>query len=166
VREYPTGSGELPLGITTGPDGNVWFTEELGNNIVRLVPGDPPTMTEYPLLTQAALPFDITRGLDGNLWFTELYGRHIGKITPEGHITEYYVPAALGIGGIAAGADGRLWFTENDGAKVGSISANGVLGRRFDSGVYPFGITRGPSLDVWFCTFLGNTIGRVHPPAA
>src|SRR5207244_5902100 len=114
IREYATGEGTLPTFITTGPDGNVWFTEELGNKIVRLTPGNPPTMAEFPLLTDGALPWDINPGADGNLWFTELAGRHIGKITPQGVITEYAVPGEFGIAGIAAGPDGRMWFTEND----------------------------------------------------
>ena len=86
----------MPTFIATGPDGNVWFTEEIGNNIVRLDPANPGDQTEFPLLTEVALPWDISIGPDGNLWFTELAGRHIGKITPDGTITEYPVPASSG----------------------------------------------------------------------
>ena len=56
VDEYPSGQGQLPTFITTGPDGNVWFTEELGNNIVRLDPANPANQTEFPLITEGALP--------------------------------------------------------------------------------------------------------------
>ena len=38
VTEYSTGitNGSQPDGITTGPDGNLWFTEFTGNRIARL----------------------------------------------------------------------------------------------------------------------------------
>ena len=72
--EVPTGQGQLPTHITTGPDGNVWFTEELGNNIVRFDPDSPYDQTEFPIPTEQALPWDITVGPDGNLWFTEVRG--------------------------------------------------------------------------------------------
>jgi len=120
--------------VTTGPDGNVWFTEEIGNNIVRLDPDDPFNQTEFPLETEQSLPWNIAPGPDGNLWFTELAGRNIGKITPQGTITEYPVPGEYGIAGIAAAPTGnRLWFTENDSSNVGVIDVNGQGGATFDT---------------------------------
>src|SRR5262249_42777426 len=39
VREFPLPAhGRGPLGITVGPDGNLWFTEDIGNKIGRLTP--------------------------------------------------------------------------------------------------------------------------------
>jgi virginiamycin B lyase len=37
IREFavPT-AGSLPIGITAGPDGNLWFTEFAGNQIGQL----------------------------------------------------------------------------------------------------------------------------------
>ena len=36
VTEYPLPAAGLPEGITTGPDGALWFTESNGNRIGRL----------------------------------------------------------------------------------------------------------------------------------
>ncbi|MHB8146280.1 MAG: Vgb family protein [Vulcanimicrobiaceae bacterium] len=83
TTEYaiPTSSAR-PLGITAGPDGNLWFTEYngLGHKIGRITTGG--TITEYSLPTSDAYPVGITTGPDGNLWFTEQEGNNIGKITP------------------------------------------------------------------------------------
>jgi streptogramin lyase len=39
IREYPLPQGRsLPWGITGGPDGNIWFTEAVGNKIGRISP--------------------------------------------------------------------------------------------------------------------------------
>src|SRR5581483_6465889 len=162
VTEYPVDQGTFPTMITTGPDGNVWFTEEIGNAIVRLVPGNPPTMKAFPDPTDGALPWDINPGPDGKLWFTELAGRHVSKISVSGRITQYLIPGDQGIDGIAAGPDGRMWFTENDTAHVGSITVSGNVRPIYDTGSYPFGITAGPGGNMWYCVGFGDAIGRVR----
>jgi len=62
-------AGVGPTSITTGPDGNLWFTEYEGDNIGRITPNG--TITEFPIPTAGSQPFGITTGPDGNLWFTE-----------------------------------------------------------------------------------------------
>src|SRR5687767_3030047 len=76
--------------ITQGPDGNLWFTERLGNKIGRITPDG--TITEFPVPTAFSEPWEIAAGPDGNLWFTEQFGHKIGRITPEGEITEFPLP--------------------------------------------------------------------------
>jgi streptogramin lyase len=67
-----------PIEITTGPDGNLWFTEYRANQIGKLELVGP---NEYALPTNNTLPRDITAGPDGNLWFTELNGLTAAAIT-------------------------------------------------------------------------------------
>jgi streptogramin lyase len=137
VYEFPVGMGNLPTFITTGPGGNVWFTEELGNKIVRLTPGltgITPKMVEYPLLTDGALPWDINPGPDGNIWFTELAGRNIGKIAPNGTITEYPVPGEYGMAGIFAGPERRPHVVHGERQRPGRIDQ---AGRHGGSGALP-----------------------------
>jgi hypothetical protein len=109
------------VGITAGPDGNLWVTEFSGQRIGKITPAG--TITEYPIPTVASYPWGITAGPDGNLWFTESNGNNIGKITPGGTITEYPIPT----GGsypvyITAGPDGNLWFIEYNGNNIGKVS--------------------------------------------
>ena len=76
MTEYsiPT-ANSVPEGITWGPDGNLWFTEEAGK-IARITTAG--TITEYS--TPAGVsPGDIALGADGNLWFTELNENKIGR---------------------------------------------------------------------------------------
>jgi streptogramin lyase len=49
VPEYPLPSpNSYPLGIVSGADGNLWFTEGLGNNIGRITPSG--IITEFALI--------------------------------------------------------------------------------------------------------------------
>ena len=180
-RISPSGSiTEFPLptansysdGITTGPDGNLWFTEVLvnqqhtiiGSKIGRISPSG--SITEFPLPTANSYPDGITSGPDGNLWFTKWVGGKIGRISPSGTITEFPVPTASSQPvGIAAGPDGNLWFTEWVGGKIGRISPSGSI-TEFPlptANSYPDGITTGPDGNLWFTEYSGNKIGRISP---
>jgi virginiamycin B lyase len=75
---------------TAGPDGNLWFTEYLGNKIGRITPAG--TVTEFAISTSGSFPYGMTAGPDGNLWFTESGGNQIGHITPAGVVTEFPIP--------------------------------------------------------------------------
>ena len=106
-------AGSTPNGITAGPDGNLWFTEVIGNKIGRITTAG--VITEFVVPTANSRPIDITAGPDGNLWFTEENANNIGRISPNGKhkLAEFAVPTAGGVlFGITAGPDGNLWFTE------------------------------------------------------
>jgi virginiamycin B lyase len=81
INEFrvPTPSS-LPVDITAGPDGALWFAEEFGNKIGRMTTSG--TISEYRVPTPHALPFGITAGPDGALWFTEEPGNKVGRILP------------------------------------------------------------------------------------
>ncbi|HXB67737.1 MAG TPA: hypothetical protein VNY05_05810 [Candidatus Acidoferrales bacterium] len=100
--------------ITSGPDGNLWFTENSNNKIGRMTTGG--VVTEFALATPNSFPRGIATGSDGNIWFTEMgvpfanSGR-IGRITPAGVITEFTVLTLFSTPtGITPGPDGNLWF--------------------------------------------------------
>jgi virginiamycin B lyase len=80
ITEFPLSStnGWPPGGITSGPDGALWFTEVVPNAIGRL--STTGSLTAYPVPSAAALPTDVTTGPDGNLWFSEGGWNKIGKI--------------------------------------------------------------------------------------
>src|SRR5207253_7450974 len=87
----------FPSGITKGPDGALWFTEQGGNKIGRITSGS--LFTEFAVLTPNSFPHEITAGPDGALWFTEA-GGNIGRLTPAGALTEFSLPADSGPFGI------------------------------------------------------------------
>jgi hypothetical protein len=106
-------AGSDPYGITAGPDGALWFTEQQSNNIGRITTSG--VITEFAILTANSESYFITAGPDGALWFTEQQGNNIGRITTAGVITEFPIPTASSLPfGITTGPDGALWFTEYD----------------------------------------------------
>jgi streptogramin lyase len=175
IHEFavPTANSQ-PLSIVTGPDGNLWFTEFLGNKIARMT--TEGAVTEFAIPTAASRPDEIDVGPDGNLWFAEVMGNKIGRIEPAtGEIAEFAVPTANARPTVIAPApDGNLWFTERrrpgaagagDLGKIGRITPSGeitefVVG---GPGSRPLGITAGSDGNVWFSLSVANKVGRIDP---
>ncbi|MGH6796672.1 MAG: virginiamycin B lyase family protein, partial [Methylocella sp.] len=104
IIEFPIPTaGSEPVGITAGPDGNLWFTESHGNNIGRIT--TKGVVTEFPVPTAFSGPGGIAAGPDGNLWFTEESDNQIGTISRTSHaIAEFPTPStAAGPLGITVG---------------------------------------------------------------
>jgi len=146
------------VGITAGPDGNLWFTEFNTSKIGRMTPGG--VIAEFPI-PSGGHPFGITRGSDGNLWFTE--GNHIGRITTSGVVTEFFLPAGGSSSAwIITGPDGNLWFPEEIGGQIGRITTSGTV-TEFPilSGGTHTGIAAGSDGNLWFTDNQSNKIGRI-----
>jgi streptogramin lyase len=180
----PSPEGIIASEITTGPDGNLWFTDAgetgpgavgVGNGrIGRITPSG--TITEFSLPSTSNSPVAITAGPDGNLWFTASGVGTIGRITPSGRVTQFPLPTGSGTPeAITAGPDGNLWFTGTEFA-VGSngVSLSGRIGRITPSGTItefslpstsnsPVAITAGPDGNLWFTESGVGMIGRITP---
>ena len=78
VFPLPGGHGRTGS-ITSGPDGNLWFTYFDKGQIARMTPKG--ALTIYQLPNQYAGPYALIAGPDGAVWFTESYDRKIGRIT-------------------------------------------------------------------------------------
>jgi virginiamycin B lyase len=188
IAEFPIPTtGDLGVqqsqlrGITTGPDGNLWFIDS-NRSLIGMINPTTHAIAEFPTPTANNYPTDITTGPDGNLWFTES-GDMIGMINPMTHaIAEFPVPTASAIGGITSGPDGNLWFTQYDEAivpdfvsdfvnavsssRIGMINPTTHAVAEFplptaDAG--PGGITAGPDGNLWFTEFNGSQIGMINP---
>ena len=58
--------------IAAGPDGSLWFTEQVANKIGRITTAG--AITEFPIPTPfSGLYGGLAAGPDGNLWFTEVF---------------------------------------------------------------------------------------------
>ncbi|HSW87854.1 MAG TPA: C39 family peptidase [Candidatus Saccharimonadales bacterium] len=153
------------LGITLGPDGNVWFTEG-SNKIGRITPsGD---IIEFPLPNSNSFPYGITAGPDGNVWFTESFRSAVGKITPDGTVAECPYFGAGSLSGIISGPDGNLWFADTGSNKIGRITTSCVATEfaiPFDSSLYSststYNLAAGLDGNVWFAETATNKIGRI-----
>ncbi len=78
MREFPLPGRGRPYGLTSAPDGNVWFGDR-GNNAIGVVtPGG--RVVEYPLPTPNAQPTAIVPLALGDFAFTEFVAGKVGRI--------------------------------------------------------------------------------------
>jgi virginiamycin B lyase len=172
VTEFSSGlhSGNRPVGLAVGADGNLWATVQGAvPAIARVTPAG--VIQEFSSGLQAdnaSVPVDLARGADGNVWFTDQGPvPSIGRITSDGTITEF--SAGLQDGGrscpgaIASGPDGNVWFAD-EGSDCGSGAGLNEIGKVTPSGTIteyaqglqernlskPTALTSGPDGKVWF----------------
>src|SRR5207302_895999 len=161
LTTFPLSTNLQPVSITTGPDGNVWFSEfpPPGVNspgaIGRITPAG--AVTQYPV-RQGSDPFGLTTGSDGNLWFANLGS--IARMTPTGVETDFTVPAPGGARAVTGqpvttGPDGNVWFTFNASSSdwIGRVTPTGVISLfpiPYDSSSILTSITTGPDGNIWY----------------
>jgi virginiamycin B lyase len=166
IKEFPTPLVSSPAFITTGPDGNLWFTD-YGGGIYRITTAG--TMKKFTTPTPGSGTNGIAAGPDGSLWFTEEGADAIGRITTAGVITEFPIPTTgAGPREITAGPDGNLWFTEYSAYQIGRITPSGEITEYpiplgMEAGPIPQGITAGPDGNLWFTEPGRGKIGRITP---
>ncbi len=167
------GCSLTPNGITSGPDGNLWFTEGNRNQIGKLTPLGSFTFYDFPT-TLRVQPTGITVGPDGALWFAEFDGNKIGRIDTSGNITEF--DSAIGPVGpdrITTGPDGNLWFTEPLSNRIGriTITPECVIARDCvitefplpTAAAQPRDIVAGPDGNLWFTEYNAGQLARITP---
>src|SRR5260370_1531680 len=75
ISKFNTPSGSFPVGILTGPDGALWFTESDVRRIGRITTAG--VISEFFSVPTAGStgtgPLGVTTGPDGALWFTESF---------------------------------------------------------------------------------------------
>jgi virginiamycin B lyase len=71
----------MPLELTAGPDGFMYFTTYLVNplNYIGRV-SRHGALTKFDIPTGGAASFGITTGPDGNIWFTENFNSLVGRL--------------------------------------------------------------------------------------
>ena len=73
------GSQTGVAGLTDGPDGNLWFTENDSSDVGAIDPATGATV-HYVTLPSGRRPIGITVGPDDNIWFCEADSNSIGRI--------------------------------------------------------------------------------------
>ena len=185
VRHYalPT-VGSVPIYIRSGPDGNMWVTELVGNKIARVTPAG--CVTEFAIPTFNSRPIAIVPGPDGNMWFTEEAGNKVGRVDPQGNITEFPVPKTqpnVILAGLAFDGDNNLWVQQyvdsNNPSPAGPdhivkidkaiLKAAPTALSRSHFTFYPVPtrdtvmhrIIRGPDGNIWFTEMHADKLGRL-----
>lgn len=176
--------GSVPIYIRSGPDGNMWVTELVGNKIARVTPDGE--VTEFAIPTFGSRPIAIVPGPDGNMWFSEEAGNKVARVERDGRITEFPVPksqANVILAGLAFDREGNLWVQQyvdhNNPAPAGrdhivkidkailTARPPGLSARHFT--FYPVPtrdtvmhrIIQAPDGRLWFTELNANKVGRL-----
>ncbi|HET7452198.1 MAG TPA: virginiamycin B lyase [Thermoanaerobaculia bacterium] len=183
ISTFPLPNSEATAAaITTGPDGDLWFTEidsKSERSVARLTTAGHVDAFALPAGTR--IPIGIAAGSDGNVWFTDDRTRNgdfsgeVGRVTSTGTVVEMPVPASAGEPLLlTAGPDGALWFTAH--SQSGNAIVRVTTG--FDFSILPLslgtfdalGIALGADGNFWFTAIDPNTkngkIGRMTPEGA
>ena len=170
ISEFETGltAGVGLWGITAGPDGNLWFTEETHNAVGRITPA--AVITEFGSGFPTGNPKGIAAGPDGNLWVAMAGGNGaIARVTKSGEVTEFETLTAGDPEDIAVGPDNNLWYTDSAANLIGRITPAGSI-TEFTDGLTdsagPTGITKGPDGALWFTESDAGKIGRITTAGA
>jgi len=164
---WPTGGS--PTALVRGPDGNLWFPEDMANQIARITPAGK--ITEYKIDASGGLG-RIAVGPDGNLWFTFVTGfpssyADVDRITLDGSITYFRFTTAERRGAandLAAGPDGNLWITDSSDGVIVRMKADGSKDTlEVPTGADPDTIIAGPDGNLWFTAAGHHAIGRMTP---
>jgi virginiamycin B lyase len=167
---YHTGStSDGTAGMTLGPDGAMWFTEQFAAKIGRVTTAG--SVTNEFSVTGSSGPQGIVAAPDGNLWFDETCFSHqaIAKMTTGGTKTEIGLSTSDLPDYLTLGPDGNLWFTTQSGG-IGKFPTSGTSSS--DATFYtslnyqlPEYITTGPDGALWYTTQgtynNSNGIGRI-----
>jgi streptogramin lyase len=182
VTEYPLPAGTLPHDMTTGPDGNPWFTA-LSDKIGRVDLKTKQITFFHDGITPGSYPHVLIVGPDGNIWFTEQGAYGPPDVTPpgpQGHtaiaqldlktgmVTEY--SAGLPPGNLIhtprLGPDGNIWVTLEG---VDQIARFNLATRTFDQFVHfspgsgPHNMILGPDGDFYVALSAANRLGQYDP---
>ena len=159
VTEFPVKTLDgKPFGITTGPDGNVWFTEQNAKKVGRITPSGTVTETDIP---GATTPYQITAGPagDNHLWISDQGSNNVYRVDPATNpptITAFTPVTVNTAKGIAAGPDGNIW-TANGNGTIGRVNTAGAaVGAQIPIPGSPNlqEIAKGPDGNMWVAEFL------------
>ncbi len=161
----PSGATTFQItSLTTGPDGNVWFTASQDGYPGRIGSFNitTGTVTYYPHPSAVSSRYtNIVAGPDGNMWYAakgsggSLDYTYLVKIDiTTGTSSIRALPDySASITSLAAGPDGGLWYTDTYNNKVWPVAVNGYGGGSSvaipTASSNPSGIVAGPDGNMW-----------------
>jgi YVTN family beta-propeller protein len=192
ITEVAVGSG--PFGVTSGPDGNIYYAMEPGNGIGSMIPATGVHSEQYFGGGNSADPHFVATGPNGEIWDTEPVTQGLPDTDNISHTTPATPPTTPGIQGSfpvtgdanpevitvgpsdsGANPTGALWFTEQGTNKIGRLSPvdDGMGGFTaliseyigLGAGAQPTGIAAGPDGSLWFTEPGINKVGKLTPAA-
>jgi streptogramin lyase len=164
LHEYQVAALE-PVGIASGTDGNLWFSEGI-NSTSPSISSIKPDGTGYTphALAGWGQPYGVTLGADGKIWVGDDGGNDVASVTSSGTIAAFSTQTQPVEAFLTAGLDGLIWFAECNGPAgiIANRSASGTLHElTVPGGRFLNGTTLGPDGNIWFDDCSNNRIGRI-----
>jgi virginiamycin B lyase len=117
-RPLPDKQGH-PSRIVAGPDGDLWFSEEVGDRIGRLSPGGQ--IKEFTL-PPGVSPTGLTVS-GGQVWFSSAH--KVGRVARDGQISEWRIAGAVEITDIAPDPPAGVWLADGGAGVLRRFSPGG-----------------------------------------
>lgn len=163
-------------GITTGSDGNIWFSDQ--SQLVRI--NMSGGIREFNLsFTEGGSTFGfgpiwLGTGADGKIYVNcdncvdpIVGGGIMGVVTTAGRFTMHRIPSKdlPGSNGFGIGPDGNTWFAEQ--GHIAKITPGGTI----TEFAYPSGENQntasvpvtGPDGDMWFTEYFKHKVAKINP---
>jgi streptogramin lyase len=159
-------------GLIEGPDGNIWFVEQLAHAAIGRLNPTTGKYAEFLLPAPSNNPSDLFLGPDGNLWLptlgTAFLKNMLDRIDMHGVITQFDWTgdelSTLGIGPDNSfwGADGEngVWRIE---LSSGGITPSKLPGK--PANINAAFMTSDKNHNLWFSEYSGCALGRVDMDA-
>jgi streptogramin lyase len=182
VNSYtvPAPSASLQ-GITTAPDGTIWFVETTAKKLGHIIPCQTGScnVTDYgpPPSIEITFPIQLAVDRGGVVWFTDHGLGQFGSFNPStgewrvfgiGYCSEPYNPdCPVGLpNAISLDSNGMIWFSEHFAGRVAKYDpSTGSLTEYFVPATtipYVWWMWPGPGNLVWFTAFGLGEIGYVN----
>src|SRR5260370_1882439 len=168
-------------GITTAPDGTIWFVETTAKKLGHIIPCQTGSfnVTDYgpPPNVEITFPIQLTVDRGGVVWFTDHGLGQFGSFNPStgewrvfgiGYCSEPYNPdCPVGLpNAISLDSNGMIWFSEHFAGRVAKYDpSTGSLIEYFVPATtipYVWWMWPGPGNLVWFTAFGLGEIGYVN----
>jgi streptogramin lyase len=171
IVHYATAPNASPAALTSGPQGKLWFTEDVSD--AEIGSFDPARGAfAYHALNMGIDAFKaqgIAADRAGHLWMSA-NGTYAYQYDPSDGSSEHYRQSVSGSEqSVTLGPDGDLWFTGSSfipGSFIYRVDPKTAAFTPFPvagGGGYLFGITALPDGDLWFTDPGNNAIGELEP---
>ncbi len=174
ITEYSVpelASDPIPVGITAGPEGDLWFTVRYEkttdtSKIDKITTSGTITQFTPPKCGEFGGELEgITEGSDHNLWYVQVTCDKIVKMTPAGVFTEYKAGPEYPRDITSSSTDGDLWYTSwwSGNSHVTKMTTSGVISAEYalQSSADPAGIASGPDKKLWVAA--GPEVATIEP---
>jgi len=149
-----------PHSLQVAPDGSIWITLALGNQLARFDTGTEEW--EIHDLEEGIYPHTLRFDHSGRIWYTMAVSNHVGLLDPgTGEQKTIRLPATSFRQALALRALPLvLWLNQYFGLSGLATGEGGGDGVRMP---VPYGIDVAPDGDIWFSQLNEHRIGRIDP---